>query len=199
MLALGAMAIAGLTPMLAHAQFQLNKLYGKNFTEVSKMLGTPVEKTHGTPITYSRFKTPGAVDTIVWYFWNTGKVGKVQIQMLAKPGETEAEILKRYGISLGPNPRSFEVKAPAFEHVSVGAVPGMPWTKIFISYMYILPFQKEAMKYCKDNHLDPGKTYFWTIQVTTKKPPSRMIGATDTGSGTAKPKPTKSTKKGKKK
>jgi hypothetical protein len=188
MLTLGVLAIASLTPVLAHAQFQINKLYGRSYPEVAKMLGKPVEVTKGTPIIYSRFNTPGAVDTIVWYFWNTGQVAKVQALVLAKPGEGAADcekVLKRYGLSIGPNPRAYQVVPPGRSIVSVGAVPGMPWTKVAVSYEYVIPFQQSLMKYCRDHHLDSTKTFFYTIQVSNK-PPSRdrMMGAgNDTGGG----------------
>ena len=195
-LALGAMAVVALTPVLAQAQFKVNDLYGKTFPQVSKMLGKPVE-TQGDPLTYSRFKTPGALDTIVWYFYNTGQVGKAQIQILAKPGETADQILKRYGLAIGSNPHVFPgVKPPAKSMVSNGAVAGMPWTKVFISYMYAMPFKQELVNYCRQNHLDPAKTYFWTIQVSNKKGGGdRMMGTGDTPPPTKSPKPTK--KKGK--
>jgi len=181
---LGTLALVGLTPMMAQAQFKVNNLFGKTFPEVSKMLGKPLT-TAGNPTNYSRFQTPGAVNTTVWYFFDTGTVSKILVEILGKPGDTEAQILKKYGLSVGANPRTFQVKPPGVEHASIGAVPGMPWTKIFIGYMYVMPFQTEATKYCKEHHLDPGSTYFWNIQVTTLKPSGgRMMGtATDGGGG----------------
>ena len=194
--ALGAVAVAGLTPVLAQAQFQVNKLYGKTFPEVTQMFGKPLEATTGGPVTYSRFKTAGAVDTIVWYFPNTGRVGKVQITVLAKPGQTEQQVLKSYGLSLGANPMAFHLKPPATARASVGAVPGMPWTKVFIGHMYVVPSQKGAVQYCKEHHLDPYSTYFWMVQVSNKRPSDRMISAGDTGGTPAGGKPHRG-KKGK--
>src|SRR5689334_7927721 len=77
----------GCLPGLANAQFEVNKLFGKKFNDVKKILGTPLA-TSGNPILFSRFKTAGAIDTIVWYFYNTGYVQRVQLYIPAKPGET---------------------------------------------------------------------------------------------------------------
>jgi len=185
MLALGVMAVMGLTPVLAHAQFQVNGLYGKTFPEVSKMLGQPVEKSPTPPVTYSRFKTPGALDTIVWYNFDSGLVGKVQIQILPKPGDTPDSVLKRYGLSVGSNPHTFDLKKPAQAMSSNGAVPGMPWSKIYISYINAMSFKTELVAYCKEHHLDPSKTYFWTIQVTNRRGGGggNMMSSGDAGGG----------------
>ncbi len=182
-LAVGALAVAGVMPTLAHAQFNVNSLYGKKFPEVQKMLGKAVQTSSmqgSSIVNYSRFNTPGAIDTIVWYFFDTAQVAKAQILVLAKPGETGADankVLKRYGLSIGPNPKSIMVKPPVTSLVSNGAIPGMPWTKVAIGYSYVIPFQKSLVDYCKAHHLDQNKTFFWTIQVSTRKQKSNTMSA----------------------
>ena len=189
MLAFAALGVVGLMPVLAQAQFNVNSLYGKKFADVKKLLGAPVESSGSPIVNFSRFKTPGSIDTIVWYFANTGEVAKVQIVIVPKPGETSADaekVLKRYGLAIGPNPRVFPgVKPPAKSMVSNGAVPGMPWTKIFISYLNAMSFKPSTVQYIKQHHLTPGQAFFWTIQVSTRANASRMIGAGDTGASDA--------------
>ena len=191
MLAFGVLATVGLTPMLAHAQFQVNNLFGKTFPQVTKMLGTPLEKTNGTPITYSRFTTPGALDTIVWYQFATGLVGKVQVFVLAKPGESAADsakVLKRYGLAIGADPHVFQLRPPEMSMASNGSVPGLPWMKVAVSYSMVPSFNKALVTYCHDHHLSPTKTYIWTLQVTSRKTGGRdrMAGAADDSGGAAK-------------
>jgi hypothetical protein len=179
-----AFGLAMLTPVVAHAQVDVNKLFGKTHAQVMQMYGKPLE-TAGSPINYARFKTPGAIETMVWYGFDTGIVGKAQFQMLAKPGETKEQILKRYHLDLGSNLKTFQMKPPAFAFASNGQVPGEPWSKMFISYLYAVPYKPELMKYCKDHNLNPAKTWFWTIQVQARKGgPGRQMGASnDTGGG----------------
>lgn len=182
-LALGALAIAGVMPTLAHAQFEVNKIHGKKFADVQKMLGPAKEKGSmpgSSIVNYSRFNTPGAVETIVWYFWDTGQVGKAQVWVQAKPGETAADydkVLKRYGLTMGPNPKSYQLKKPCAFLASNGAIPGSPWTRVSIGYNYVIPFQKTLTDYCKAHHLDPTNTYFWTIQVSNRRPRRNSVAA----------------------
>jgi len=164
---IGTVAMA-LIPTLASAHFEVNKLSGKKFGDVKKILGTPLV-TSGKPITFSRFKTTGAVDTRVWYFYNTGEVGKVEVEIPAKPGETykdAAEVLKRYKLSQGSHIKVYVgTKLPSRAQVSMGKVPGMPWLHVYISYKVAQHYKPETMKYCKEHKLDPAKTFFWTVMV----------------------------------
>ena len=168
----GAMAFAIVVPAAAHAQFDVNLLSGKKFNDVKKILGTPL-KTAGSPITFSRFKTNGAVDTKVWYSHETGEVGKVQMDILAKPGETAADackVLKRYQLSIGSNPKIYTgTKAPCLAMVSSQPVAGMPWKKVYISLKVAQTYKPETVKYCKEHNLDPNKTYFWMVMVRNAK------------------------------
>jgi len=167
LLALGVMAIAWI-PSLASAQFPVNKLFGMNFSEVKKMLGPPI-MTSGKPINYARFKTSGAVDTLVWFFYNKDEVMRVQIYIPAKPGESAKDaraVLKRYGLDLGKNPKVYVgTKLPSIAEVSQGKVPGMPWRHVYVNFKVAQTFKPETMKYCKDRHLNPAKTFFWTVMV----------------------------------
>jgi hypothetical protein len=161
-------ATALIAPVSARAQFEVNKLSGKKFEDVKRMLGNPLV-TAGNPITFSRFKTSGAVDTRVWYYWKTGEVGKVEVQIPAKPGETAADapkILKRYKLSQGSNIKVYVgTKLPSLAQVSMGKVPGMPWLHVYISFKVAQHYKPETMKYCKEHNLDPTKTFFWTVMV----------------------------------
>ena len=161
------MAIACI-PSFANAQFEVNKLFGKKYKDVVKMLGNPVE-TSGNPINYSRFRTSGAVDTIVWYFWDTGQVMRVQIYIPAKPGETAndaREILKRYKLDIGPNPKVYPgARWPSMAEVSQGKVPGMPWRHVYVNFKCAETWKPETLKYCKERHLKPTDTFFWTVMV----------------------------------
>jgi hypothetical protein len=166
---IGTLVSAFLASSVAHAQFEVNKLSGKKFAEVKKVLGEPIS-TKGKPIIFSRFKSTGdAVDTIVWYFWDTGEVGKVAVQIPAKPGETykdAREVLKRYKLDIGPNPHIYVgTKLPSRAMVSQGNVPGMPWKHVYISFKVAQTYKPETMKYCKEHHLNPTKTFFWTVMV----------------------------------
>ena len=167
LLMFGVLAIACI-PALANAQFEVNKLFGKKFGDVKKILGTPIE-TSGKPILFSRFKTSGAVDTIVWYFYNTGEVQRVQIYIPAKPGETAAnarDVLKRYKLDIGPNPKVYVgTKLPSLAEVSQGKVPGMPWRHVYVNFKCAETWKPETMKYCKEHHLKPTDTFFWTVMV----------------------------------
>jgi hypothetical protein len=182
MLAGGALAIAVAAPSLAQAQFDVNKLYGKTFPEVVKMLGKEnLVRTDGKPINYSKFKTKGSINTLVYYFPQTGKVGRVQIEIPAAPGETAADaekVLKRYNLAIGKDPHEFPgVKPPGRSISSVGKVPGVPWTKVFISYLYAMDFKPETVAHIKKNKLDRNKTYFWTILLQNKKPARRSMAS----------------------
>jgi hypothetical protein len=170
-LVVGAVAFAA----VAHAQFDVNTLSGKKFGDVKKILGTPLETT-GQPITYSRFKTSGAIDTMVWYSYNEdmgGTVGKVMVYIPAKPGETAADapkVLKRYKLSQGSNIKVYVgTKLPSKAMVSVGEVPGIPWKRVYISFKVAQTYKPETMKYCKEHKLDPTKTFFWTVMVRNAK------------------------------
>jgi hypothetical protein len=159
------LSLALLVPVHASAQgFDLVKVSRKSFPEVNAMLGKPIEAT-GSPITYARYNTAGAIDTIVWYKWNTGQAMKSQVVVLAKPGETYQEILKRYHLSLGPNPKDQLLKKPMFAFHNSGPVAGVPWMNVLISYTNVMPFQTGSVKYCKDHGLNPSKTMCWTLQV----------------------------------
>lgn len=177
--------IALVMPMSAHAQLKVNDLYGQNLAAVNKLLGKPVE-VDGTPINYAHYKNPNFISAQVWFNFRSGIVAKAQFATLAKPGETTDSVLKRYGLSVGANPKNNQVVKPAISMVNSAPVPGMPWTRVFISYMYAMPFKEDLVKYCKDRHLDPNKTWFWTIQVLARNPQPRMMGAGDTGAGKPK-------------
>jgi hypothetical protein len=172
LLVFGVLALACFAPVPAKAQFDVNKLAGKKFGDVKKMLGTPLT-TAGKPITFSRFKTSGAIDTAVWYMADTGEVGKVEMQIPARPGETAddaAEVLKRYRLSQGSHIKVYVgTKLPSKAQVSVGNVPGMPWKRVYISFKVAQHYKPETMKYCKEHKLDPTKTFFWTVMVRNAK------------------------------
>ena len=175
MIVVACMTLASAVPGLAHAQFDMNKLSGKKFEDVKKILGTPI-LVSGNPVTYSRFKTSGAIDTMVWYSYNEGMggaVGKVMVYIPAKPGETAFDapkILKRYNLTQGSNIKIYVgTKLPSRAMVSVGKVPGMPWKRVYISYKVAQTYKPETMKYCKEHHLDPTQTFFWTVMVRNAK------------------------------
>jgi hypothetical protein len=161
------LCLLALAPLSAFAQFDINKLYGKNHAQVVKMLGKPLE-TAGKPINYATFKMPGTIYATVWYFWDTGIVGKVQVGSLATDQDYEKH-LKKFGLSVGSNPRHFKVVPPAISLRNSNAVVGIPWSTVFVSYLYALPFKKELLDYCKKKGLEPTKTWFWTIQTTSRK------------------------------
>jgi hypothetical protein len=174
-----------LAPMSANAQLKVNDLYGKNLAEVNKILGKPVE-TAGSPVNYARYRNPNFVACIVWFNFSTGIVSKAQFSTLGKTGETPQAVLKKYGLSLGENPKVYHVQKPAISMVNNSPVAGMPWTRIFISYLYAYTAKQDLMEYCKAHNLAPAKTWFWTIQVLALRPPSRMVAGADTGSSAGK-------------
>ncbi|MEA2552790.1 MAG: hypothetical protein QOJ65_966 [Fimbriimonadaceae bacterium] len=162
-----ALCLLALAPLSAFAQFDINKLYGKNHAQVMKMLGKPLE-TAGKPINYATFKMPGTIYATVWYFFDTGIVSKVQIGSPASDRDYEKQ-LKKFGLSIGPNPRPFNVLPPAISLRNRNAVVGLPWSTVFVSYLYAMPFKAEFLAYCKAKGLEPTKTWFWTIQTTSRK------------------------------
>src|SRR5438874_2417358 len=97
------LAMALLFSSTAHAQgFHPTQLIGKNNAQVSKVLGRPVEAVKSSvnsTIVYARFNVPGLVYTHFWYPYETGIVSKIQVALLAKPGETKEDVLKRFGLT----------------------------------------------------------------------------------------------------
>ncbi len=164
-LLLAATTLALLIPRHANAQFDVNQLAGKTHAQVVKMLG-PAVQASGTPvINYARFKTAGAIDTIVWYRFDTGIVSKAQVLVRAQTGETYQQMLKRYHLTVGASPSFYNLAKPNLGVHNSGPIPGSPWRDVLIGYLYVVPWQTSLRAYCKANHLVPTSTYFWTIQV----------------------------------
>jgi len=180
----GGLIAAALGPISAQAQVNINSLFGKSHPEVVKVLGTPT-MTAGSPTNYARFTTSGAVDTQVWYFWNTGKVKSVRFDILATPGDSTNAVLKRYHVSIGSNPKKVQVKAPAMTASNNGPVPGIPWTNVTVSYMNGMSFEPGEVEYCKKHNLNLSKTWFYTVLVSTQPNRGHMMGAGSDGGGEA--------------
>lgn len=172
-LILGALALTLLTASRASAQgYDANKLAGKTFPEINKMLGKPAKASRdstGKEIIYATYKTPGTVITRVIFAMQTKRVKQVQILIVGHSEQPE-EIVKRFKLTLGSNPEKNPRKAPPVIGITgANQPPESPWQVVHVGYGLAMTFQDELMQYLKDKHLPYGSTYFWTLQLTPRR------------------------------
>jgi hypothetical protein len=178
---LSALAVIALSASSqANAQkviFDVNKLYGKSYAEVEKMLGKPM-KSYGSPKDYGIWKVPGLTLLSVWWRSDTHLLKQVQIQLEAPQGEPES-IAKKLGVTIGPDPLKFTRGAPSLAVTSRNLPANMKWGKVYVGYTYPMPYQADLIEYCKKKGLKPNSTYFWTLQVNPRRgaPSGRQVSA----------------------
>lgn len=168
-----ALALSLITASQASAQgYDANKLAGKSFPEVNKLLGKPVIASSASAskdIIYATYKTPGTLVTRVVFAIQTGKVKQVQIIVLGHSEQPE-DVLKRFKLTLGVNPEKNPRKMPpALGLTSTSLPPSSPWQTVHVGYGLGMAYQQEITDYLKQQRLPYASTYFWTIMLTPRR------------------------------
>jgi hypothetical protein len=163
LIALGASSPANAQKVI----FDVNKLYGKSYAEVEKMLGKPY-KSFGNPKDYGIWKVPGLTFLSVWWRNDTHVLKQVQLQMQGPGGDPEA-FAKKLGVTIGPDPLKYSRALPSLAVVSRNLPPSVMWGKVYVGYNYPMPYQQDLIDYCKKKGIKPNSTYFWTMQLAPKR------------------------------
>lgn len=166
-LALSVAAVTALSATPAHSQsFNANQLAGKTRDQITKMLGAPLWTADNLSV--AEYKLPGSIRTRIFYSNRRGSTLRSVEIYAANRGETYQDILKRFSLNIGSDPRKTFAPEPTLILHSRSQPDASPWGTIGLARRQPLPASKALLQWLKDQG-QPAHTPIWTITLTPRR------------------------------